>query len=238
MLREKFELGKASNREKINLEDFSDKTDNASNKTEETPQKVIRNLRDISAALQQKTKSVKGEKNNASLDTKIVEAKTEAAWDKTLEPTPLANTQTRDINTFNSSDASKKYFHTVSQNIINDGLVQEAKLLLRENGRGQIRLQLTPKALGEVELVVKLDDNVVSTKVVVATNEAKEFMQKSLDNLVKEFYQEGYEIGEFSVLVNSDSSDNQSGEQHSFQNKAKHRMSCYLHMLKKELVRI
>ncbi len=111
----------------------------------------------------------------------------------------------------------------------NQRLVQDARLVFRENNTGNIRLQLNPKELGEVKLMVKLDEsNLVHARAVVSSEEAKDIMQKNLGNLAKHFNSEGYEIGSFSVSVNAEPSDTNDGTQKFFEKHQKRSENAFV----------
>ncbi len=115
------------------------------------------------------------------------------------------------LHSANSSVLEKKGLRYLSQHG-NQQLVQDVKLLFRENSTGDIRLQLNPKELGEVKLTVQLNDNnLVHARAIVSSEDAKDLMQKNLGNLARHFNSEGYEIGTFSVLVNTEHSDTNEG---------------------------
>lgn len=139
------------------------------------------------------------------------------------KPQSFETTSQTSLNTIHEK---KNYLHKATPSMLgkkglsylnqhgNKRLVQDVKLLFRENSTGNIRLQLNPKELGDVKLTVKLDDNnLVHARAIVSSEDAKDVMQKNLGNLAKHFGSEGYEIGSFSVSVNTERSDTNDGTQ-------------------------
>ena len=81
------------------------------------------------------------------------------------------------------------------------------------NTAGEIRLQLRPENLGNVKIHLKLDEGKkVNGVVTVATKEAYEAFEENLDNLAKEFKENGFEAAEFSLSWSDSSSKESFGQ--------------------------
>lgn len=100
----------------------------------------------------------------------------------------------------------------------NHELVQQARLILQGNKKGEIKIMLHPKEFGEVKLSFNLDDNKIVGRIVVASEVAKEALQKNMDNLERQFNHEGYEVGGFFVSVDSNTSEKNNEEKESSKN--------------------
>ena len=103
----------------------------------------------------------------------------------------------------------------LSQEIRNTAadFVQAGKIVLRDNNAGEIRLQLRPENLGNVKIHLKLDEGKkVNGVVTVATKEAYEAFEENLDNLAKEFKENGFEAAEFSLSWSDSSSKESFGQ--------------------------
>ncbi|UTC66487.1 MULTISPECIES: flagellar hook-length control protein FliK [unclassified Treponema] len=78
--------------------------------------------------------------------------------------------------------------------------VQAGKIVLRDNNAGEIRLHLRPENLGSVKINLELSEGKrVTGTVTVASKEAYEAFEKNLDNLAKEFKENGFEFAEFNL---------------------------------------
>ncbi|UTY32391.1 flagellar hook-length control protein FliK [Treponema putidum] len=78
--------------------------------------------------------------------------------------------------------------------------VQAGKIVLRDNNAGEIRLHLRPENLGAVKINLELSEGKrVTGTVTVASKEAYEAFEKNLDNLTKEFKENGFEFAEFNL---------------------------------------
>ena len=78
--------------------------------------------------------------------------------------------------------------------------VQAGKIVLRDNNAGEIRLHLRPENLGAVKINLELSEGKrVTGTVTVASKEAYDAFEKNLDNLAKEFKQNGFEFAEFNL---------------------------------------
>ena len=78
--------------------------------------------------------------------------------------------------------------------------VQAGKIVLRDNNAGEIRVQLRPENLGAVKIKLELTEGKkISGAVTVSTKEAYEAFEESLDGLVQEFKQNGFELSQFDL---------------------------------------
>ena len=95
--------------------------------------------------------------------------------------------------------------------------VQAGKIVLRDNNAGEIRLQLRPENLGNVKIHLTLgEDKKVNGTVTVATKEAYEAFEENLDNLAKEFEENGFSAAEFSLSWSDSSSKESFGQDFGF----------------------
>lgn len=108
-------------------------------------------------------------------------------------------------NTQNGSEAQKtsQTFSAMLAQEIRDAsadFVQAGKIVLRDNNAGEIRLHLRPENLGAVKINLELSEGKrVTGTVTVASKEAYDAFEKNLDNLAKEFKQNGFEFAEFNL---------------------------------------
>ncbi len=108
-------------------------------------------------------------------------------------------------NTQNGNEAQKtsQTFSAMLTQEIRDAaadFVQAGKIVLRDNNAGEIRLHLRPENLGAVKINLELSEGKrVTGTVTVASKEAYEAFEKNLDNLAKEFKENGFEFAEFNL---------------------------------------
>ena len=108
-------------------------------------------------------------------------------------------------NTQNGSEAQKtsQTFSAMLAQEIRDAsadFVQAGKIVLRDNNAGEIRLHLRPENVGAVKINLELSEGKrVTGTVTVASKEAYDAFEKNLDNLAKEFKQNGFEFAEFNL---------------------------------------
>lgn len=108
-------------------------------------------------------------------------------------------------NTQTGSEAQKtsQTFSTMLTQEIREAaadFVQAGKIVLRDNNAGEIRLHLRPENLGAVKINLELSEGKrVTGTVTVASKEAYDAFEKNLDNLAKEFKQNGFEFAEFNL---------------------------------------
>lgn len=108
-------------------------------------------------------------------------------------------------NTQNGSETQKtsQTFSAMLAQEIRDAaadFVQAGKIVLRDNNAGEIRLHLRPENLGAVKINLELSEGKrVTGTVTVASKEAYDAFEKNLDNLAKEFKQNGFEFAEFNL---------------------------------------
>ena len=106
------------------------------------------------------------------------------------------------------------------QNFIKNDFMKQARLLIHPNSSGEIKIALQPRELGDIKYNIKLDDNSISAKVVVESDAVKELVLKSIDQLYKQFLQEGYEIGNFIVSVDSKNAENNTNDENESSSKS------------------
>ena len=110
----------------------------------------------------------------------------------------LQNTQTG-----NEAQKTNQTFSAMLTQEIRDAaadFVQAGKIVLRDNSAGEIRLHLRPENLGAVKINLELSEGKrVTGTVTVASKEAYDAFEKNLDNLAKEFKENGFEFAEFNL---------------------------------------
>lgn len=87
------------------------------------------------------------------------------------------------------------------QEKMNDSIVKESGVILKDNKSGEIKLILKPESLGKVRIRLHLHDNHLSGKIFVDTPEAKDAFVRNMVNLEKAFTDKGFTMGSLNVSV-------------------------------------
>jgi flagellar hook-length control protein FliK len=91
-------------------------------------------------------------------------------------------------------------------NLSND-IVQQASLVLRDDGKGIIRLSLKPETLGSVKIRLEMAENRVTGHIIVDSDEALAAFKKEVHSLEQAFKDSGFE----SAALNTSLSSNNGG---------------------------
>ena len=73
--------------------------------------------------------------------------------------------------------------------------------LMRGNGVSEMRLQLQPKDLGEIELRVRALEGIVRGEITVQSTEVKQLLESQIDRLRVALAQQGFELEGFDIEV-------------------------------------
>ncbi len=84
---------------------------------------------------------------------------------------------------------------------LNNQIVRQSGIILRNNNRGEIRLVLKPENLGRVRLRIQLDDHRLSGRIFVDSALVKEAFEQNLPSLYRTFRNNGFDASGFEVLV-------------------------------------
>ena len=90
---------------------------------------------------------------------------------------------------------------------------------LARNGGNEMRLQLQPPELGELELNVRTADGVVRGEIVVSSMEVKQLLESQLDRLRNSMAEQGLELEAIDIELRDDG--NQGQPRHDFSNSQK-----------------
>lgn len=92
--------------------------------------------------------------------------------------------------------------------IIKSEVVKNTGLILRDNGKGEIKLVLKPESLGNIRIKVLLDNNNIEGKIIVENNNIKQMFQSNMNELEQAFKSEGFESASLEVSVSGQGSQN------------------------------
>lgn len=213
-------------------------------KTELTEKTDIQNIsvlaQDVSAEVTNefaKTESVKTEKKQPVIS--VIDERTVTSEGKEQGNFVTSITQTGD----NSAQMSMNLAPNAQQNIQFDGIVNQAatqktdfssmlsseiqnnayefvkagSMVLKDNKSGTINLILHPDELGSVKIQLELSDKLIAGKIVVATKEAYEAFNSSLNSLKEAFNASGFESSNFDLSWSGkESSSNQDETKNSY----------------------
>ncbi len=213
-------------------------------KTELTEKTDIQNVsvlaQDVSAEVTNefaKAESVKTEKKQPVIS--VIDERTVTSEGKEQGNFVTSITQTGD----NSAQMSMNLAPNAQQNIQFDGIVNQAatqktdfssmlsseiqnnayefvkagSMVLKDNKSGTINLILHPDELGSVKIQLELSDKLIAGKIVVATKEAYEAFNSSLNSLKEAFNASGFESSNFDLSWSGkESSSNQDETKNSY----------------------
>lgn len=213
-------------------------------KTELTEKTDIQNVsvlaQDVSAEVTNefaKAESVKTEKKQPVIS--VIDERTVTSEGKEQGNFVTSITQTGD----NSAQMSMNLAPNAQQNIQFDGIVNQGatqktdfssmlsseiqnnayefvkagSMVLKDNKSGTINLILHPDELGSVKIQLELSDKLIAGKIVVATKEAYEAFNSSLNSLKEAFNASGFESSNFDLSWSGqESSSNQDESKNSY----------------------
>ena len=114
------------------------------------------------------------------------------------------------INTMKNSNNSPA--HRFNE-IIKSEVVKNTSMILRDNGKGEIKLILKPESLGNVRIKVLLDNNNIEGRIIVENNNVKKMFESNLSELEQAFREEGFESASLEVSVSGHGADNNQKEE-------------------------
>jgi len=85
--------------------------------------------------------------------------------------------------------------------IVAPQVVRGLAALMRGNGVSEMRLQLQPKDLGEIELRVRALEGIVRGEITVQSTEVKQLLESQIDRLRVALAQQGFELEGFDIEV-------------------------------------
>jgi flagellar protein FlbC len=118
---------------------------------------------------------------------------------------PFASEQTQEG--FRSEQMKEGLFETRGTVIdrfketLRSEVVRNTSIILRDEGKGELRLILKPESLGNVRIRLTLNNNHIEGRIIVENNTVKEMFETNLQNLNNAFQKEGFSSSFLEVSV-------------------------------------
>ncbi len=87
------------------------------------------------------------------------------------------------------------------QDHLNKDIVKRSSILIRENGAGEIKLDLKPDNLGQVRIRITMENNHIAGKIFVENSSVKEAFDQNMQQLYRAFKEHGFEDAALNVSV-------------------------------------
>lgn len=97
------------------------------------------------------------------------------------------------------SDQATLFKHL--QDTVNEKIVRQAGIILKDNNSGELRLVLKPEKMGTVRIRLELQDNHIAGKIFVDNNSVKDVFDQNLEALYRALRESGYETSGLNVAV-------------------------------------
>ncbi|HCC36356.1 MAG TPA: hypothetical protein DEQ14_01355 [Treponema sp.] len=89
-------------------------------------------------------------------------------------------------------------------NNFNNDIVRHASMILRDEGKGSIRLALRPESLGDVKIRLEMAENKITGHIIVESEEALRAFEKEIHSLEQAFKDSGFEGAALEMSLASD----------------------------------
>jgi hypothetical protein len=87
---------------------------------------------------------------------------------------------------------------------VNNKIVKQSSIILKNDNSGEIKLILKPEALGKVRIRLSLNDNRIAGQIIVENSAVKEIFEQNLQNLERAFKENGFDTAALNVSVGGD----------------------------------
>jgi flagellar hook-length control protein FliK len=86
----------------------------------------------------------------------------------------------------------------------NNDIVRHASMILRDEGRGTIRLALRPESLGNVKIRLEMAENKITGHIVVESEEALRAFEREIHSLEQAFKDSGFQGANLEMSLAAD----------------------------------
>ena len=98
------------------------------------------------------------------------------------------------------------------QERMNNRIVKESGIILKDNNSGEIKLILKPESMGKVRIRLHMQDNHLTGKIFVDNPEARDIFERNMFGLEKAFSDRGFSMGSLDVSVGNREGNSAHGE--------------------------
>lgn len=85
-------------------------------------------------------------------------------------------------------------------------IVRQSGIILKDGGKGEIRLILKPESLGRVRIRINIQDNSIEGKILVENNTVRELFEGNMEHLKNALRSEGFDSAALEVAVGGEKS--------------------------------
>ena len=103
-------------------------------------------------------------------------------------------------------------FDGLLKNDLGKEIVRQTGIVVKDDGKGEIRLVLQPERLGKVRIRLDMDDNHVAARILVENNSIRQVFEQNIDHLARMFREGGFMADSLDVFVQGDGSETGSHE--------------------------
>lgn len=100
--------------------------------------------------------------------------------------------------------ANPGVLHSLRQTLndqVNGEIVRTARMVVRGNDTGEIRLHLKPESLGNVRIILQMQEGHIAGRIIVENSSVREVFEQNLASLIEAFNESGLETGTLDVTL-------------------------------------
>ncbi len=127
--------------------------------------------------------------------------------------------QTPDAPRYSAPAEAKAVLLKELQDKMNDRIVKESGIILKDNNSGEIKLILKPESLGKVRIRLHLQDNQLTGKIFVNNPQAQDVFEKNMQTLARAFSDSGFTMSSMDVSVGGKGKDPEQKEERKISNR-------------------
>jgi len=95
---------------------------------------------------------------------------------------------------------------TAFRRLLTPEIVQQSRVILKDGGKGEIKLILKPESLGRVRIRINIQDNSIEGRILVENNTVRELFEGNLEHLRNALRSEGFDTAALEVAVGGEKS--------------------------------
>ena len=112
---------------------------------------------------------------------------------------------------YNANKSASMFNQKIAEKLkwqLKNDIVKNTKVIVKEGGKGEIRILLKPESLGRIRMRVNLENNHIDGKIFVENNSVREIVEDALEDLNSALKKEGYQSVSLKVSVGSGNREN------------------------------